>query len=440
MNTEIKALTDNETFELVPHPKDRQVVGAKWVYTVKTNQNGEDKYKARFVAKGYSQVQDIDYKETFAPTARMSSVRTLLQRTVQNDMTVHQIDVKTAYLNAPIDREIYIEQPAGFEKLGNNGEKLVCKLKRSLYGLKQSGRSWNNLLHTFLVKENFTQSLADPCLYVRTIDDERCVIVIIWVDDIIIAASDSDLLNSVKDSLSNRFKMTDLGELKWFLGTEFKHSGNCIKMNQTRYIQKILSRFEMSDCKPKPTPCILGTQKVSNEKSPELTDPRLYRAMVGSLIYVMTGTRPDLCYIVTKLSQKMSKPTQADLSTAKHVLRYLKGTQELGLTFRKSCSPLILKGFCDSDWGASIEDRRSLTGYNFQLTQDGPMISWKSRKKPTVALSTCEAEYVALANAIQEAIFLRQLCKDMRVSIEGKLLVMIDNQGAMNLAKNPVHH
>ena len=159
-------------------------------------------------------MQDIDYKETFAPTARMSSVRTLLQRTVQNNMTVHQMDVKTAYLNAPIDREIYIEQPEGFEKLGNNGEKLVCKLNRPLYRLKQSGRNWNNLLHTFLVKEKFTQSLADPCLYVRSIDDERCVIVIIWVDDIIIAASDSDLRKSVEDLLSNRFKMTDLSELK----------------------------------------------------------------------------------------------------------------------------------------------------------------------------------------------------------------------------------
>ena len=136
----------------------------------------------------------------------------------------------------------------------------------------------------------------------------------------------------------------------------------------------------------------------------------------------------------------MSKPTLADLSIAKHVLRYLKGTQELGLTFRKSISPLTLKGFCDSDWGASIEDRRSVTGYNFQLSQDGPLISWKSRKQPTVALSTCEAEYVALTNAIQETKFLRQLCVDMRVSIAGKLLIMIDNQGTMNLTRNPVHH
>ncbi|XP_028391792.1 uncharacterized protein LOC114516495 isoform X1 [Dendronephthya gigantea] len=281
----------------------------------------------------------------------------------------------------------------------------------------------------------------DPCVYVRTIDDERCVIVIVWVDDIIIASSDSNSLQSVKKSLKERFKMTDLGILKWFLGTEFQCSENTIKMNQTRYIEKILEKFKMTDCKPKPTPCELGVDKVLEVESPEMEDPGLYRAIVGSLIYVMTGTRPDLCYIVTKLAQKMSKPTQADLTKAKHVLRYLKGTSKFGLTFTKSINPLILQGFCDSDWGASIADRRSITGYNYQLAQKGPLISWKSRKQPTVALSTCEAEYIALTNAMQEAKFLKQLCIDMKVSIhEGKAFIKIDNQGAMNLAKNPIHH
>ena len=441
MEVEMRALTDNNTFELVPRPEDRQIVGAKWVYTIKTNQDGEETYKARFVAKGYSQIPDVDYQETFAPTARMSSVRMLLQRAVQSDMVIHQMDVKTAYLNAPIDCEIYIEQPEGFETKAQNGEKLVCKLKKSLYGLKQSGRNWNNLLHNYLIDENFIQSLADPCLYVRKIDVEQHVIIIVWVDDIIIAASDLTSLEKVKESLKDRFKMTDLGKLKWFLGTEFQCTDSSIKMNQTRYIQKVLSKFKMTDCKPKPTPCVLGLGKLTEEESPELVDPRLYRAIVGSLIYVMTGTRPDLCYIVTKLSQKMSKPNQADLSTAKHVLRYLKGTLESSLTFRKSSTPLTLQGYCDSDWGASTTDRRSITGYNFQLSQSGPLISWKSRKQPTVALSTCEAEYIALANAVQEAKFLKQLCMDMQVSIsEGKTVIRIDNQGAINLARNPIHH
>ena len=219
MDAEMNALIDNDTFELVPCPKDRQIVGAKWVYTIKTDQNEKESYKARFVAKGYSQIPDIDYQETFAPTARMSTIRTLLQHAMQNDLIVHQMHVKTAYLNAPIDREIYIEQPEGFRKSGNSGETLVCKLKRSLYGLKQSGRHWNNLLHDYLTNEKFTQSLADPCLYVRKTNN-RCVIIIVWVDDIIIAATDSDLMAEVKESFSKRFKMKDLGELKWFLGTE----------------------------------------------------------------------------------------------------------------------------------------------------------------------------------------------------------------------------
>ena len=153
----------------------------------------------------------------------------------------------------------------------------------------------------------------------------------------------------------------------------------------------------------------------------------------------MTGTRPDLCYIVTKLSQTMAKPTESDLSLAKYVLRYLKGTREQGLKFGKSESPLKLSGFCDSDWGASVKDRRSITGYNFQLSEDGPLISWKSRKQQTVALSTCEAKYISLANAVQEAKFLRQLCNDMNVMIDS-VLIHVDNQGAINLAKNPVNH
>ena len=249
------------------------------------------------------------------------------------------------------------------------------------------------------------------------------------------------LLTSVKESLGKRFKIKDLGKLSWFLGTEFNCNESGIEMNQTQYIEKVLLRFGKADCKPKPTPCILGVGKVSDEESPLLEDPGEYRAIVGSLIYVMKGTRPDLCYVVTKLSQKMSKPTRANLELAKHVLRYLKGTSGQGLSFRRSNEPLKLSGFCDSDWGASVDDRRSITGYSFQLSKTGPLISWKSRKQQTVALSTCEAEYVALSNAVQEAKFLRQLCLDMQVNTsDDNVVIQIDNQAAMNLARNPVHH
>lgn len=290
------------------------------------------------------------------------------------------------------------------------------------------------------MREKFTQSLADPCVYTRNSKTDGLIILIIWVDDIIISATTLDLLTSVKETLCRKFKMKDLGKLSWFLGTNFKCNKDAIEMGQTQYIDKILSKFKMTDCKPKSTPCALGVEKGSEEESRELNDPKLYRAIVGSLIYVMTGTRPDLCYTVTRLLQNMAKPTQSDLSMAKDdVLRYLKGTREQCLKFGKSESHLKLTGFCDSDWGASVKDRHSISGYNFQLTENGPLISWKSLKQKTVALSTCEAEYISLAIAVQKSKFLKQLCKDMNIMIDD-ILINVDNQGAINLAKNPVNH
>ena len=287
MDDEIKALEENDTFELVPPPEGREIVGGRWVYTVKTGPKKAETFKARYVAKGYSQIPGIDYHETFSPTARMSSIRVLLQLAVQNDMLVHQMDVKTAYLNAPIDCEIFMEQPEGYEKTGKNGEKLVYKLRKSLYGLKQSGRNWNNMLHEYLLGENFTQSLADPCVYTRYSCRNECTIIIIWVDDLIISASNEILLQSVKNSLNEKFKMKDLGVLSWFLGTEFNCSEGVITMSQKQHIGKLLKKFGMTECKPKVTPMVSGQEKFPDTESPELTDPTLYRAIVGSLIYII---------------------------------------------------------------------------------------------------------------------------------------------------------
>ena len=276
----------------------------------------------------------------------------LMQLAVQDKLVVHQMDVKTAYLNAPIDCEIYIEQPEGFEQQDKNGVKLVCKLQKSLYGLKQSGRNWNNMLHQYLLDEEFEQSLVDPCVYTR-IKDESKVTIIVWVDDIIVAANNTQSLVEMKSSLSQRFKMKDLGSLSWYLGIQFKCGDDCIEMNQSKYMENILNRFGMTDCKPKPTPCEIDANKIRYADSTELSDSRLYREIVGSLIYVMTCTRPDLCYIVSMLSQHMAKPTLAHLGMAKHVLRYIQGTMHYGLKFQKS-DALELNGFCDSDWAHNL--------------------------------------------------------------------------------------
>jgi len=220
-----------------------------------------------------------------------------MQLAVQQNLIVHQMDVKTAYLNAHIDCELYIEQPEGFVVTGENGEKLVLKLKKSLYGLKQSGRNWNNMLHEFLTAEGFEQSLADHCVYTK-FDVDSQVIILVWVDDIIVAASDESVLKSVKSSLCSKFQMKDVGQLSWFLGIQFVCKPGIIEMNQSKYVEKILSKFNMSECKPKVTPCDFNWNKVKSDDV-QSADGKLYRAIVGSVIYAMSATRPDLCFVVT---------------------------------------------------------------------------------------------------------------------------------------------
>ena len=434
----MKALDENETYELTTVPEGRKVIGGKWVYAKKMASGDQERYKARYVARGFSQVPGIDYSETFSPTARHASIRALMQVAVQYGLTVHQMDVKTAYLNADIDCDLFVEQPKGFEKTNEKGEKLVWKLKKSLYGLKQSGRNWNQMLSKKLIENGFKQSISDSCLYTKIIGNE-IVILLLWVDDIIIAASSDDEMESTKSMLSENFKMKDMGQLNWFLGSEFKFSDDSISINQKRYCEKILSRFGLENCKPRSIPCDQSVVNMSNCDSDLLEDPTVYREIVGSLIYLMIFTRPDLCYVVTKLSQYMSKPTKAHLGIAKHVLRYVKGTIDFCLKFEKCQDSLSLIGYSDSDWGSST-DRHSISGYVFMLNPNGGLISWKCKKQRCIALSSCEAEYVSTTNAVQEGIWLRQIYADMIGQEVDSFDLNVDNQGAIELAKNPVHH
>ena len=284
MKEEMSSLKENDTYELMQLPEGRSAVGGRWVYTVKSSPNSDEKFKARYAAKGYSQVRDLDYHETFSPTARITSIRMLLQLALQENLIVHQMDVSSAYLNAPIDCEIFIDQHEGFVQYDRDGKKLFFRLKKSIYGLKQSGRNWYELLHNFLLEENFDMSLADSCVYSKKIGNLK-IIIIFWVDDIIIAASNEQLLNATKRSLCQNFEMKDFGKLSWFLGIEFKLDSEKFVMVQTRYIEKLLNRFNMKDCKPKATSCDLCVSKMMDSDSEKLPDPRLYREMVGSLIY-----------------------------------------------------------------------------------------------------------------------------------------------------------
>lgn len=435
MDEEMNSLNENGTFTITTLPPGRKSIGGRWVFSVKEDSCGEETYKARFVAKGFSQTKNTDYYDTFAPTANHTSLRVLLQLAMEYDLILHQMDVKTAYLNAPIDCTIYMNQAEGYQKVSEDGEKLVYKLNKSLYGLKQAGRNWNNLLHSHLSDHHFEQNPVDPCLYKRQ-TERGVVILLIWVDDIIIAASNDELMVETKRMMNTRFKMKDLGKLKYFIGVEFDQGDEYIKVSQKRYLSKVLERFDMLNCKPRSTP---AEQKLESDEDEEEVDSKSYREIIGSLVYAMVLTRPDICWIVTRLSQFLSKPRRSHWTAAKHVLRYLKGTLDYEMCFKK-CPKLSLSGFSDADWGNG-EDRRSVTGYCFSMDPKGPFISWKSRKQPTVALSTCEAEYMALAASVQEALYLRQLIRSLAPDIPcEKVLINEDNQGTIALANNPVNH
>ena len=440
MDEEMQSLLDNNTFDIVELPQGKSTVGGRWVYAVKEGPNGEDMYKARFVAKGFSQIYGIDYFSTFAPTARLSTIRLVIQIAVQCDYLIHQMDVKSAYLNAPIDCELFMEQPKGYET-PRNGRKMVYQLRKSLYGLKQSAHNWREVICSFFSDHGCEQSKADPCLFMKNTDDGRLMYVI-WVDDIIVVADSKQMMIYGKEILKQQYKMKDLGEISKFLGIKFKrHQDGSMSMDQNQYLESVLVRCGMESCNPRSTPCELKPSAYYDPDDHEVIDEPGYRAAVGSLVYAMTCTRPDLSWIVTRLSQHLSCPKSGDWEILKQALRYIKGTLHFELHFSKTDSSLKLEGYSDSDWAACEEDRRSTTGFCFALNRVGPTVSWKSRKQPTVALSTCEAEYMALCEATQEAIYLKQVIADMNVQVVVQpIQIYGDNQGSLSLTKHAGKH
>ena len=292
------------------------------------------------------------------------------------------------------------------------------------------------MLHQFFIDNNFIQSPVDPCIYFCRCKQEL-VIALIWVDDILLAANSVDVLSKSKSLLKDTFKMKDLGPVSSFLGMNFVQTCDTIEVDQSKYLSKILVKFGMEQSKPRSTPCEMKPSAFSDTE-PE--DPKMkYREVIGSLIYAMICTRPDLSWVVTKLSQHLEKPTNADWVMVKHVLRYIKGTLNKKLTYRKSSEGLKLMGFSDSDWAGSTTDRRSTTGYYFSLNSNSPPVSWKSKKQSTVALSSCEAEYMALSACAQESQFLKMLLSGFIPTDPRKPVVIKgDNQGAIALVKNNI--
>jgi hypothetical protein len=418
MDAEYKSLMENRTWDLVPLPLDRKTINCKWVYKLKP----DGRYKARLVAKGYTQIHGIDYTETFAPVAKFASIRAILAIAAIEDLEIQQMDVKSAFLNGDLKEEVYIDQPEGYEvKIDtDNSQKLACKLRKTLYGLKQSPREWYSKIDTFLEKNGYLRSHADHSVYVN----KEGSIVAVYVDDLIIVGKKIADVELVKRRLHNEFKMTDLGELKLFLGIEIIRNRKTknIQICQKNYINTMLKKFGMENSKAVFTPVQTGTKlseatdKPKDEKQEmaiheeDTFNKTAYQQAVGSLMYVMVGTRPDLAFAVALVSKFCSNPSTTHWLAVKRIFRYLKGTANYGIEYQATRADQLI-GYCDSDWGNDNTDRRSIGGYVHLLA--GGAISWKSKKQNTVALSSTEAEYMATTQAAKEAIWLRQLLKDL---------------------------
>ena len=431
---EIDALAKNETWDLVDLPPGRKAVKSKWVFKLKS----DGRFRARLVAKGFTQIPGLDFDETFSPVARFESLRLLLALAALEDWHIHQMDVKSAFLNGELEEEIFMEQPKGFVVAGQ--EARVCRLKKAIYGLKQASRAWNLQFHGVLLGLGFTRTFADAGVYVcHKHEGDGVMIIILYVDDITMMGASLQNIKHIKKALSDRYDMSDLGEIQSYLGMRIvrNRADKITEIDQSGYISDILERFGMTNANPHSTPLPAGADVhlVKYDGVASQSDIRHYQSLIGSLMYVQIGTRPDVSFAVSRLAQYAANPSPEHLRLAHYVLGYLAGTTDMCIRYCGATGE-GLHGYTDSSLGDQTDDRHSTSGYVFLLA-DGA-ISWSSRKQKTVAQSSTEAEYMAMADAANQAAWYYSFLEELGYTMDDPIPVHGDNKGAIDLALNPV--
>lgn len=432
---ELKAHEVNKTWEVVPRSRDIKEISAKWIFKIKYDTKGNvERYKARLVARGFTQVEGVDYNEIFAPVVRMDSVRLLFSLCAQLDLKFRQFDIATAFLNGDIVEDLYLTPPEGLDV----AEGYTCKLKKSLYGLKQSPRCWNTKFAEMLKIFDMKQTLSDPCVYVTTEPD--LIYLAIYVDDGLVFAKNQKIIDRLFGYLTKHFEVRTVNS-SCFIGVEIcdrRSFNSSIYLNQRGYIERILERFNMSDCRAVSTPMETGHSLNKPEvlKGESITDVP-YAEAIGSLMYCALATRPDLAQTLSILSKYNSCPREQHWQAVKRVFRYLKGTLDFGLVYRK-VNELKLICYTDADWAGDHDNRRSISGM-VSFLSTGP-ISYKSQQQPVVALSTTESEYIAAAVAVKELIWLQRFISELKVPIQSGATLKCDNQSAIKLIRNPEFH
>ena len=439
MQEEMEALHKNKTWELVALPKGRKAIGNKWVYKIKRDSNDQvERYRARLVVKGYAQKEGIDFNEIFSPVVRLNTIRVVLAMCAAFDLHLEQLDVKTAFLHGELEEEIYMLQPEGFEEQGN----LVCRLTKSLYGLKQAPRCWYRRFDSFILSLKYNRLNSDHCAYYKRFGNDDFIILLLYVDDMLVVGPNKDRIQELKAQLAREFDMKDLGPANKILGMQIHRDRRDRKvwLSQKNYLLKVLRRFNMQDCKPISTPLSVG-YKLSSSMCPSNEAQRMemsrvpYASAVGSLMYAMICTRPDIAHAIGMVSRFMANPGQEHWNAVKRILRYIKGTSSAALCYRGS--QYVVRGYVDSDFAGDLDKRKSTTGYVFTLA--GGAVSWLSKLQSVVALSTTEAEYMAATQACKEAVWIRRLLEELGHN-QQTITVYCDSQSALHIARNPAFH
>lgn len=431
MENEMQSLTENETWTLVPLPEDRKAIKCKWVFKVKRDANGKiSKYKARLVAKGFSQRPGIDFEETFAPVVRYDSIRYLLALSVTNGYTIDQMDAITAFLQGDLPESVYMEQAEHF----SDGTNRVCKLNKAIYGLKQAGRQWNIKLDAALKKHGLKKSVADPCIYYAS---DLNIIIAIYVDDILIFHRNQNDLIRIKKFLHSNFKMKDLGKAKSCLGMRIDQHRDGIYLDQITYVNDILSRFGMADCKPVGTPSDINSKlsvTTINDNN-DLTGKVPYREAIGSLIHLANCTRPDISFAVNDASRFNARHSNEHWQAVKRIFRYLRGTIEYRLQYTKGGSGKV-HAFCDSDFASEPDKRRSCSAH--VIKKANAAITWHSHRQEIVALSSTEAEYISLSDCVKQVLWHRKLINELE-NDQYKITIYMDNESSIKLSKTDAY-
>jgi hypothetical protein len=446
---ELNSLASRGVYTPVPRPMGRKILRSKWVYDYKINQKTDpptlERFKARWCGDGSSQTEGVDFTETYSPVVKIQSIRIMIAIALLMGWHIEQMDVSTAFLYGDLDIPNYCNLPEGYVIYDRAGYPLCAELHKALYGLHQAGRLWYRVIRDYLVGQGFEPMATDPCLF-KKMKDGVPIFIMLYVDDLMLVSNDKALIEEIKTQIKKRFEVKDMGDAQFVIGLQLERFGDTVYLGQANYTKELLKEADMWDCSEKTTP--METDWKHDAKSPRLSpvEETRFRSILMKISYLAQQTRPDLMFAVYTLAQYQSVCTQHDMIALTRIMRYLRGTWDLGLTFTKDVSGKCIimdqpdlrpEVYADASY-AQEEGRKSRSGYVFLIA--GAAVTWFSKNQPTVALSSTEAEYKALSDAVKEVLWIKMFIKELGLEGLNDVTINQDNLSTIAIAKNPIGH